>query len=550
MDALAQLITDLRDTDPADRDTKIAAAFATITDPATIAEQANARFTSLRDYADSTTAVGDMEILADVYTYATNNAPTPTATEAVTVTLPDEAVSGEVVPAPTAPFGALAYTPPNGGSQRPTTTLALNSDTWTMQAKRDAGGVRSGQDVTDPVALGTLANDAFNVLGELTSGIDRQVTPIANFRYTGSDRAVIGPDMTTRQIGEALDNNVDLSKIAFDAKTATFGTGFCSPSETQYGVECPTADLADLWDVPPVVITRGGLRYPVVEDFGSVYGDGVGCFTEAEEIARTEDKPCYLVPCPEFEEVRLNLCSMCIQAPILAQFAYPEWIADAVARRLVAFEHRLSANLVAAAESIATVVAPVPADGTNYGPGFAALLFGYLDLQATDMRYRNRYARNRVLDVVMPAWLLGILRSDVTKRTGWDGIVQTDAWINSKFAALNLRPQWIVDWQDAFASGVATDMGGTTPPTAWPTRAKILMYAPGSLQAGRGDIVRITGVRNDPQLLRQNVELALFVEVYWALINRCPEVRLLDIPTCPTGQTAGSPVDAITCPGI
>lgn len=571
---LEQLLTDLRAAD-GDRAPIITAAIsAEGVDRDALAAAAVDRFNAVRPtVADSDTAVADLELLAEIHNgitafcgsdCATTTIPAPgndTATTATTETAPsvntdtapDAALTGEILPpaapAPvaaslttTAPFGQLSHTGPRGNG------VATVRHGYTLQAKRDLSDLRAGANVDKAADLGRLAVDALTALQEM-GGTDAQRTPIAAWSYTGNGQ-IITPDMPVAQVGQILDQNVDLSRIAFDAKTKTFGAGFCSPSEIDYNV-CPPADVADLWDVPSITVRRGGVRYPVSEDFSTVYGSGVGCWTEAEEIARTEDKPCYMVDCPDFEEIRLNICSLCIQAPMLTAWGYPEWVAAAVTNRLAAFEHRLSANLIAAAAASATVVAPINPPGTGdapYGPGLAALVFGYVELQATDMRYRHRWAQSRPLEVVFPAWFRGALRSDITKRAGWDSIAKTDQYINEKFAAINVRPQWVVNWQDAFASGTATDMGGTTPPTTWPARVKFLLYPAGAFQRARGEITRVSGVRNDPQLLRQNVELALFLEVYWGLISRCPEARLLDIPVCPTGMTGGTGTNA--CPAV
>lgn len=344
-------------------------------------------------------------------------------------------------------------------------------------------------------------------------------------------------------VERALEKNGDPSQITFNSKTKTFGQGFCSPSEIDYTL-CPPASTEGRWNVPSTVVRRGGVRIVRDETFADVYGSGVGCFTEAEEIARTDPKPCYSVGCPEFDEIRLNLCSLCIEAPILTAWAFPEWIAGSVAKRLAAFEHQLSCNLITAAEATATVVPPL----TTPAGGLVPTVLGFVELQTMDIRYRHRLSPNAMMEAVMPLWLLGAMRSDLNKRCGVDMISKADAYINQLFANINVRPQFIYNWQDAFCSGVPTDFGGTNPPTAWPATARIMVYPAGTFQAARGEIVRVSGVRNDPQMLRENVELALFLEVYWGLIDRCPEARVLTVPVCPDGSTGGC--KEITCPTV
>lgn len=441
------------------------------------------------------------------------------------------AIEGEVVE----PKGELVGSAPMGLMPHKAGRKTLGSTgtaTFVLKAERDAGGIRTGDEIKTENDLGSACVDVLQSLSD-HSGSDMRQLPIARWSHAGQT-PILTPDMNPMEVKGILDKNGDPSQITFNTKTKTFGQGFCSPSEIDYTL-CPPASTEGRINLPSIVIRRGGVRIVRDEDFSDVYGSGVGCWTEAEEIARTDPKPCYSVPCPEWDEIRLNICSLCIEAPMLTAWAFPEWIASAVAKRLAAFEHQLSCALVTAMEARAVVVPPLAAASG----GLVSTILGYIELQAMDMKYRHRFSPNMVLEAVMPLWLLGAIRSDLTKRCGFDSIAKADAYINTLFANIKVRPQWIYNWQDAYCTGVDTDFGGVNPPAKWPDTVKILLYPAGTFQAARGELVRVSGVRNDPQLLRQNVELALFLEVYWGLVNRCPEARLLTIPVCPNGATGG-----------
>jgi hypothetical protein len=75
-----------------------------------------------------------------------------------------------------------------------------------------------------------------------------------------------------------------------------------------------------LWDAPEIQLARVGLRFFKIPslDVGSM----TFVHTEADDISGAV-KPCFVVPCPEPDEVRCDAVGVCLQAGILTQRHMP-----------------------------------------------------------------------------------------------------------------------------------------------------------------------------------------------------------------------------------
>lgn len=410
-------------------------------------------------------------------------------------------------------------------------------------AAGDTHGYTAGQKFTQFGDIASVALDKIKGLSDGGDGFTR--TGIATWQDTG--RPDLYQGMSALEAGAVLDRVTDPSRLGtFDSKTMTFGQGWCRPSDLLLDL-CPPASLDGMWDVPSLTISGAGIRFPIDTTFADVYSNAGFCLTEAEEIARTEDKPCYMVPCPDFDEVRLQFCGLCIEAGTLVDIAYPQLIASYVAKALVAFQHRLNARALADAwakstkNDMSTGTGAIPARGL---PGLIATVLNSVAMNASHLRYKHRLSLTAPLEVVMPAFLRDMLQADAALRGAVENLIGTSfTTINSWFAVRSLRPQWVYDFDDAYSDSNTTKWGGVNVPKTWPTTVKILIYPAGTFAVANRPMVRVSGVRNDPQLLRQNIFLALFLETAYAVVSRCPEAIGLTIPTCVSGEAVLSTPD-------
>ena len=321
--------------------------------------------------------------------------------------------------------------------------------------------------------------------------------------------------------------------------------GWCAPSEILYDL-CELESNDGLVSLPEIGVSRGGIQVTPGPDFAALYAGSGFIYTAAQDISGTYavgadrvgtgsagDKPCYTVPCPSFTDYRLNTAGVCLNAGLLQQRGYPEVIARTVRGALVAHNHRVSGQVIAAMVTGSTAVSAVTATA-----GTAAPLLKAIDLQAEHYKYTNRLARNTTLEAVFPYWLRGAIRSDLALRTGVDMLAVTDAQITTWFAERGISAQYVYDWQPL--TGAAGSF------TEWPSTAIFLLYAAGTWVKGTSDVITVDTLYDSANLGKNNYT-ALFTEEGWLVAKTCSDSRVITVPVCGNGAT-GAPIN-LTCQG-
>jgi hypothetical protein len=317
--------------------------------------------------------------------------------------------------------------------------------------------------------------------------------------------------------------------------------GWCAPSETLYDLAIDLSESANLVSVPEIQITRGGIRHALGPDYRTVFEDTGFCYTEAEDIAGDYDglgggnKPCQTVPCPDFDEVRLGYCGVCIGAGLLQQRGYPEVIEDYISKTLTAHAHKMSASVINSMVAESTAVA-FPAGQV----GAVAPILSAIDLQATHYRAVNRMADDATLEVLLPTWINVALRADLSRRLGVDLLDVSDQRIRAWFSTRNVNPQFVVDWQD-----ISTTAAGAF--TAPPANVQFLLYAAGTFVKGVTDSITLENIY-DSVLLGTNDYTALFTEDPFLVAKRNHDSRVVTVPFSADGATHGGV--SITAAGI
>ncbi|MBT2226264.1 major capsid protein [Nonomuraea sp. NEAU-A123] len=469
----------------------------------------------------------------------------------------DELADDEPAPvddqAPTdAPVDEPALEPvaASGGRRRPPVDLSAIA----ARSRKPAGG-------PNDKASGPALIAAANVPGigagaryrDVTHIAEAAIATFASYPTPGADGRASGQLAVIRkefeegvlasggeeQIEEALKTAVDQSKLKGGSLTAA--GGWCAPSEILYDL-CEPETTAGLISVPEIVATRGGFQWTRGPDFRTIYNH-TGNFiqTEAQAEAATQ-KPCFEIPCAAFNEVRLDAIGFCLSAGILTNRAYPEMVARFIRGALTAHAHRYAASTIARMVAGSTAVA-LPA-----APFSASVdLLGSLELQAWDYRYGQRLDPDATLELIAPYWLLGVLRSDLAKRNGYDNALDvSNAEINAWLTLRGFAPQWVYNWQDRFVDGAAT-IGAPTAPTVWPASVKVLIYAAGVWVRATQDILTLNTLY-DSTNIRLNRYNAMFSEEGLAMMQRCYDSRVVTIPICANGASAEQ--IAVTCPSI
>lgn len=337
-----------------------------------------------------------------------------------------------------------------------------------------------------------------------------------------------------QHIDKVLSFATDESRLTGDSLVAA--GGWCAPSETIYDLmEMESRD--GLYDLPTIGITRGGLNHTPGPDFSAIFALATGFhYTEAQDIAgeygvdangvgndTAGDKPCFRVPCPDFDDQRLDFDGLCITAGLLQQRGYPEVIARTVRGALVAHDHRIAGRVLAAVIGGSTAVA-MPAGQV----GATAPILTAIEVQVEHYRTVHRLARNTTLEAVFPFWVHGAIRSDLSRRLGVDLLDVSDARIAQWFRDRGVAPQFVYNFDDL--SGAA---GGAT---AWPTTLRFVLYAAGTWVRGSSEIITLDTVY-DSVLLGQNDYTALFTEEGFLVAKRGHDSRVVSVPISADGAT-------------
>jgi hypothetical protein len=407
-----------------------------------------------------------------------------------------------------------------------------------LVASADVPGFGLGSRLTDMNALVAAMQSRARALPILSRGDDTTRYPIASlqreFKHT------LSLDSSPADIDAVL-------KAATDVESLVAAGGWCSPSEISYdfyNIVCVDGTL----DIPTVGINRGGMRHPVSPSFGDLVGNAaMWSWTETQDIAavtgtaQSGTKTCARVPCPTFAEERLECDGLCLTVGNLTEDAYPELIANHTRLLFAAHAHKMNAKRIARLVSRSTAVSGAALG--DPGTGVVNPVLGALELQAIDYREKFAMCQDAVLEVVLPRWLRGVMRSDLRKRTRENPnmISVTDALLMSFFDAMNVRVQWVGDWQ----TRTTGYFGTSTPLIQWPTQVQYMMWAPGTWVQGNGLRLDL-GVIRDSVLNATNDHTAEWMEECWLLAQVGHESRLGTINICPDGTVGAADLTGCT----
>lgn len=448
-------------------------------------------------------------------------APAAAVAQAAQATVDGRSYSTTVTPAGTPrPRSSVAAAAARATNATATLEPADPFSNWIIPADSGVANFNSWSDVA------TVAERRFAAYRGLPSGSRNTVALIQrNF-----PRELLATD--DKSDDELVSYATSERRLAGNSVVAA--AGWCAPSTTIYDLcEMETAD--GMIDVPEVQITRGGLRFTPGPDFATIF-NGAGYFhqTEAQVIANTV-KPCMEIPCPPFQDIRLEVEGLCITGSILQRRGYPELVERFIRGALIAHMHKLNAFVIAQMTAIGPNASAL-VDYTVGGPAgdtTATGLLAAMEVQVEDTRYRNRMGMGSTVAVKAPHWLQPQIRADFSRRWGEGRTNVTDAEIMDHFARRGARLQYVYDWQDAF-SGLATGPGGAVPILEFPDSVDLLMYPEGTWLRGSDSTIRLDTIY-DSTNLSTNRYTALFTEEGVLVAKTCFDSRVIRFPLCPTG---------------
>jgi hypothetical protein len=255
---------------------------------------------------------------------------------------------------------------------------------------------------------------------------------------------------------------------------------------------------------------------------GQSFVDGTVTWVRVTRVPNVAgSKPCFEMPCPTWEDYRLEGDGLCLTADLIQQRGYPEGLEWATENALIAHDHKVSAGRLAKAIEGSTF-----RQMTTGTVGTAAPLLAAIELRAEAIRYAGRLSRNTLLEGVFPFWVRGAIRQDLSVRLGIDLLEVSNERIDGWFRQRGIVPQYVYDWQ-------ALPENATT----WPEYVDFLMYEAAAWIGGVDDIVTLNTVYDSTQL-GQNKYTALFTEEAWLVAPRCGNSEVVRVPVCADGAVA------------
>lgn len=330
------------------------------------------------------------------------------------------------------------------------------------------------------------------------------------------------------------------------AASLTAAAGWCAPSENRYDLCRQWSAGVGLLDLPTMTVSRGGVNYTNDVNFQVMYAAalvaGLTFLTEAQVIADTP-KTCIELPCPTFEDRRLDVMALCIRVSFLQARGYPEVVNTWTDGLLAIYEQEMNRRIIAdiiTRAGAATVIDP--AVGTVRDSWTSGLLAA-IELAAVDIRAQFMMDPNATIEIVLPWWVPAQIRADLSRRNGVEMLDVADSDIARLFSVRNVRVQFVRGWQDGLITGGALNPafpgGDIVAPyvTALPNDVSFLAYPAGSIVLAREDVVTLTNVY-DAASLQENLFTSLFAEEGWAVIYPCEGQRLYTVnELCNMGTT-------------
>lgn len=303
----------------------------------------------------------------------------------------------------------------------------------------------------------------------------------------------------------------------------TAAAGWCGPNQELMEF-CPGGSTEGLFDMPEIQVDRPGVRWTPGPDYSPLYDtEQFGWdFTEAEVIAGVE-KPCIMVDCPDWEEVRMDAVGFCVTGSLLTRTGFPQLVRAFTAEALIAHQHRISAKLLGKVLDAADPAVFTGGLGSVAGSALAAV-----ELIAERERSSRRWPLRETLEVVAPTWLRGALRADYSMRTGVDLQAVSDQVIAGYFAARNLRINYIYGWQQLAADAVA-----------YPATVDLAVYRAGTFVKATTPVINLSAVY-DSTNLAQNLYIEQFFEEGILVLQRCYGAQQVTVPVCVGGITGAA----------
>lgn len=354
-------------------------------------------------------------------------------------------------------------------------------------------------------------------------------------------RASRGVEGLAREFRTAQSNGEKVADITSLAARA----GFCAPP-MPVAQFCEVKPVSGLLDLPSFAMPLQGVQLPSEPDVNPLW-DNLHCFTEAEEMARVDPKPCVQIECPEWVPIIPCIVPMCVEGDIITQAALPELAAHYLALALRTYTKFMNALTLASVEAGSD---PVVFENMT-SSGLQNDIMAVIMRITSQMRIRSERPIDDPIRVAAPEWLLDAITEDAHRRIGFkiDNASMVRASIEVALAQASIDITWVRDWQEARVDADPDGWGGNEWQTTWPENVRLAIFFADTWEQFDTELVRVQGERSSASLIRDNKEMVLFLEHARATVNRCGASVVATVPVCPSGVSLTREVAVDECYG-
>ncbi|MCZ2810227.1 major capsid protein [Modestobacter sp. VKM Ac-2979] len=396
-------------------------------------------------------------------------------------------------------------------------------------------------------ASGTAINDRASLAGEIVDALrSNRAANTANGRVllarVHADRPAAqtlssdDPVSTTAALDAAAEAH---SHAAVQAIVAAGGLG--APEDTDYAL--PGSEVNDRpvkQSLPTFTTTRGAVRFMRPPTLADLEG-AIDIWDVADDLAAVTDptvrKPSLrVVPGPEILVTVQAVTNILTFGNLLAR-TYPEHIARVTDLAMTLHARIAEQQLLTQIGSLSTSVSGATGEGN--GLGATRVLLPLLDRAATGIRNRLRTAPDTPLQLILPHWAKGILRSDLALQEPGDATIGiSDAELGQYLASRNLAPTWALDGE----AGQQFDPQAPGAVNAWPTSVVSYMFPAGAFQFLDGGTLDL-GLVRDSTLNAAN-DFQMFSETFESVLFRGGEALRIDQALTPSGIARAAEIAA------
>jgi hypothetical protein len=276
---------------------------------------------------------------------------------------------------------------------------------------------------------------------------------------------------------------------------------------------------------------RGGVRFMRPPALADVDG-AVGVWTVEDDIDAVDNpttrKPSLRVEFGDEIVVDTQAVTSILTFGNLMARSYPEMVARVTDLAMVAHSRLAEQQVLTQIGALSTSVSGAAGEGNNLGA--TRVLLPLLDRAASGMRNRLRTDPSAPLQLILPHWAAGILRTDLALQEPGDareGV--TDAELTAYLASRNLAPTWALDGE----TGQNFDVQAPGDVNAWPTSIISYLFPVGAFQFLDGGTLDLGLVRDSA--LNESNDFQMFSESFEAVLFRGGEALRISQAVTPSG---------------